>query len=114
MALTREAIRGGIIQKLIRDAGPWVNPLPEEEVRASRLAMMAARDPDEDIRKEAFELLWSEDPIRTERALAASRDHPDTTVRRNVRRTLLRVRVRKISAKVRSWLRTTKDSLPTR
>lgn len=49
MALTREAIRDGFIQKLIREAGPWVNPLPEEEVLASRLAMMAERDPDEDI-----------------------------------------------------------------
>ena len=49
MALTREAIRDGFIQEVIRQAGPWVNPLPEEEVRASRLAMMAARNPDEDI-----------------------------------------------------------------
>jgi cation transport protein ChaC len=47
--LTREAIRDGFIQEVIRQAGPWVNPLPEEEVRASRLAMMAQREPDEDI-----------------------------------------------------------------
>ena len=49
MALTREAIRDGFIQELIRQAGPWVDPLPEEEVRASRLAMMAERAADEDI-----------------------------------------------------------------
>ena len=49
MALTRESIQNGYIQKLVAQAGPWIDPLPEAEVRASRLAMMAERTPDEDI-----------------------------------------------------------------
>ncbi len=49
VALTRESIRDGYIQKLVKEAGPWLETLPEEEVRASRLAMMEERGPDEDI-----------------------------------------------------------------
>jgi cation transport protein ChaC len=49
LALTREDIRNGIIQKFVAEAGPWIDPLPEEEREASRLAMMAERAPDEDI-----------------------------------------------------------------
>ena len=49
MALTREDIRNGIIKKFVAEAGPWIDPLSEEERTASRLAMMAERGPDEDI-----------------------------------------------------------------
>lgn len=43
MVLTRESIKNGIIDELIRQAGDSITPLTPEEREASRLATLAAR-----------------------------------------------------------------------
>lgn len=78
MALTRDALRAGLIQEMLRGGDGPVPILTEEELRRSREAFMAARpdDPSADVWLFGYgSLIWNPAFLFEERRVALLRGH---------------------------------------